>query len=167
MNVLGHNEFQSSTGALLAVRQAQPEDAMDVLRWRNDSHTRGMSRSCGLIAEKEHRTWFGQALRDPDCCLIIGEHLGVSVGMVRFNRGQGDEWEISINVAPEMRGKGLGKKLLTAALSHFAVEHPDASLSAEIRSLNMASKHLFESMGFSLVSCIGDIFHYTRQPPSP
>lgn len=135
---------------------------MDILQWRNDSLARDMSRNGSLIAEEEHRVWFRKALRNPDCCLMIGEYSGVSVGMVRFNREEGCEWEVSINVAPEMRGKGVGKKLLIAAMSHFAAKHSGASLSAEIRPLNKASQHLFESVGFSLVSCVGDILHYKK-----
>lgn len=162
MNIVrqgGENAFVETS---LVVRMAQSEDASDILRWRNDSHTRGMSRNSDLILEKDHQIWLEKTLRDPNFCLIVGLYSNVKFGIVRFNKDKLNEWEVGINIAPEARGKGLGKILLSAALSNFALKHSNVMLNAEVKLFNKVSQHLFESLGFSLASQVGDIRCYTK-----
>jgi RimJ/RimL family protein N-acetyltransferase len=125
----------------MIVRRATAEDALDVLAWRNDAITRAMSRNADVIDEATHLAWFGQALEDPARILLIGEEGGAKAGMVRFDLGA--ESEVSININPAFRGRGVGAELLVLAMSSV-----DGLVLAEIKPENVASQRLFERAGF-------------------
>src|SRR5579871_1373732 len=126
----------------MIVRRATLADAPDVLAWRNDPHARAMSRNTDAVGDTEHMAWFVRALEDPGRLLLIGEQAGGKVGMVRIDRG--DESEVSINVNPACRGRGLGAALLAQALAQV-----DGPIVAEIKPDNRVSRRLFESAGFA------------------
>lgn len=143
----------------LHLRRATIDDALDVLRWRNDPHTRAMSRDDSMLEAQAHLDWFARAVEDPDRLLLIGEHAAASVGMVRFDRLD-QAWEVSINIAPEARGQGHGAPLLGAGLAAFAAAHPGVEVLAVIRPDNAASLRLFEGLGFRPAGGDGDLMRF-------
>lgn len=148
----------------MLIRLAERKDAQDILRWRNDPQTRTMSRNDGLIDAQTHNTWFERALGNRDILLLVGVMLDRPIGMVRFDR-QNDttSWEVSIALAAEERGKGLGKLLLTLAVELFFVTYPASTLLAEIKQCNVASRRLFESAGFLHESRDGEMLKFSLQ----
>lgn len=147
------------------LRRATIDDALEVLRWRNDPHTRAMSRDGSAVERQAHLDWFGRAVESPDRLLLIGEASGQAVGMVRFDR-DGRVWEVSINVAPEARGRGRGAGLLAAGLEAFAALHPAAGIRAVIKRENAASLRLFEGLGFRPTGADGELLHFLK-PAEP
>jgi RimJ/RimL family protein N-acetyltransferase len=135
------------------VRKATRADAPDVLSWRNDPLTRSMSRAQDEVEEAPHLDWFEKALRDPSRTLLIGELDGQKIGMVRFDHG--DEIEVSININPACRGKGLSRALLTQSMAWVR-----GTIVAEIRPENLASRRLFEHAGFSFDGVRDDLRRY-------
>lgn len=129
------------------IRRATVQDALDILRWRNDPLTRAMSRDPTAIEEAAHLAWFARALEDPSRLLLVAEADGQQLGMVRFDEAQG-RWEASINVAPEARGRGLGAAMLKAGLAFFVREVAAEEVEAEIKPENTASLRIFEATGF-------------------
>lgn len=140
----------------LAVRPAVLADSLDVLAWRNDPHTRAMSRNQDEVDAAAHQAWFERALSDPRRALLIGEIDGAKVGMVRIDRGE--ETEVSINLNPAHRGRGLAYALLTQALASVRED-----VWAEIRDGNAASLRLFERAGFELQSTTDGLRRYRRR----
>lgn len=143
--------------ALLSLRLANIEDTQDILRWRNDPLTRAMSRNNDIIEDTQHRIWFNQALQDSKRLFLVGMYAEKKIGMVRFDQQQLKRWEINICLAPEARGKGMGKLILKSALLHFLSQYPEASIIADIKKINLASLRLFESMGFVNNAIVDDI----------
>ena len=82
--------------------------------WRNDPVTRAVSRHHGVVPLDDHLTWLRAALERPDRHLLVGSLDGVDVGTVRWDLEGDREWEVSITVAPEARGRGLAAALLRA-----------------------------------------------------
>jgi len=146
----------------LLLRPATSGDALDILRWRNDPHTRSMSRDTSVIDVDAHLAWFAKALQDPSRLLLVAEAEGEKLGMVRFDEVDGC-WEVNINLAPEVRGQGLGAPLLKAGLSHFAERRPMVAVEAEIRPENAASIRIFESAGFRALPPEGGLLRYAWQ----
>lgn len=116
----------------------RPPNSSDIFllySWRNDKITRKMSKNPRRIETKEHLTWF----KSNRANLQIAEIDGKTVGVVGINANSG---KVSINVAPEFRGKGYGKQMLITACqgqsSLFAIIHKD----------NLASQKIFEAAGF-------------------
>jgi ribosomal protein S18 acetylase RimI-like enzyme len=141
----GSNE-QSVSG--LMVRHAASEDALELLSWRNDPLTRAMSHNTDVISSEQHLAWFDRVLNDPRRCLFIAVAGTEKVGMIRYDQLTEGEWEVSIVIAPQARGRGLGKQLLLHGIKAFYIEHPRVSLLAEIKVGNTVSQALFTSLGF-------------------
>lgn len=139
----------------MTVRKATLDDASDLLAWRNDLLTRAMSRTTEPVEAADHIRWLQQALKDSACTLLIGEDDGRKIGMVRLARGE--ETEISINLNPAVRGRGLARQLLALALA----EERGAIL-AVIKPENLASIQLFEGAGFVLEGTRRGLARYVR-----
>lgn len=142
----------------MKLRQATLGDSLDLWRWRNDPVTRAMSRNSEAVELASHEAWFRRALEGPEISLFIGETEEGAVGMVRFDHGA--ETEVSINLNPAFRGRGLSHALLAAGLAEAA-----GVVFAEIKDENAASRRLFEQAGFRLVGRVGNRGRYRRDPP--
>jgi len=129
------------------LRRARMDDALDVLGWRNDPHTRAMSREGGLVEPDAHLAWFEKALADPRKLVFVAESDGRKVGMARFD-DLGGAWEVSINLAPAERGRGFGRALLEAALAALFQVVGSTPVIAEIKPVNTGSIRVFEAAGF-------------------
>ncbi len=140
----------------MILRKAVSGDADDLLQWRNDPHTRAMSRTPTVVEPQEHMAWFERVLADPAAVLLIGEDGGRKAGMVRLDRGE--RVVVSININPECRGLGYGLALLTEALAQVSDE-----VWAEIKDDNLASQRLFRRAGFEPVGGDGGFGHYRRR----
>ena len=134
----------------LTLRQAVESDSESLLEWRNDATTKAFSLIRGEVTREQHETWFNKTLQDKNCLLIIGEVLGDPVGMVRINilndSGLG---QVSINLSPDFRGRGLSRQLLGSSLLFGAQVFDNVSkYCAEIHIENVASQKIFVSVGF-------------------
>jgi UDP-2,4-diacetamido-2,4,6-trideoxy-beta-L-altropyranose hydrolase len=127
---------------MLRLRPATHDDAMLLYRWQLDPETRRYARNPAAPTQEEHLRWFNHKLSDPDCMFLFAESDGQCVGMVRLDR-RIQEWELSIIVAPESRGHGLGKAILGAL-------NAPGPLIAEVLPGNEGSHRLFKSSGWRL-----------------
>lgn len=135
------------------VRRALPSDSAYVLAWRNDPQARQSSRNSEVIDSGTHDPWFIAVLADSDRHLFIGEiEPGEAIGQVRFDKlssGTSD-YEVSISIAAEARGRGLSLPLLTAAEGQLLNAVHATKLFAFVNDSNLASQRLFESAGYSI-----------------
>lgn len=147
---------------LISVRKATHTDNKDVYDWRNDKLTRQMSLQNNFIDKEEHNNWFEASLNNEGILLVICEEVTTKTkfAIVRFDI-RNDEALISINLAPSQRGKGLAKQCLTESMAYFGEVFPKIlSLYAEIKEINLASKHLFEGVGFNLNKVTKEVMLY-------
>jgi len=139
----------------VTVRQAVRTDILDILLWRNDPRTRQMFWQGKKIDWKEHESWFLYALEDPQSQhnIFIAQIGTDKIGMVRFDTYDGNpqQFEISINMNPGWRGKGLAKSALLESIAAFRDSTKVELLRAETKETNTASRKLFLSCGFSYV----------------
>jgi len=147
------------------IRLANSDDAVEVLRWRNDAQTRAMSWTLDYIDPANHIKWFNAAISDRSRILLIGEFEDKKIGMVRFDACDEDihTWTINIVIAPESRSQGFGSILLFRAISFFNSKLPDDSLIAEVKRRNTASQILFERLGFEKAEIDGEKLEYKLQ----
>jgi RimJ/RimL family protein N-acetyltransferase len=134
----------------MQLRRATSDDALDVLDWRNDPHSREMSRQKQIIATDAHLIWFAAALQDRQKLLLIGERGGEKVGMVRFDDAGRGVWTTSIAVAPACRGRGMGSLLLSNSVDFLVRNAAVRQIDAEVMTENTASRRIFEKCGFVL-----------------
>jgi len=133
----------------LHAREATEADAGLLLGWRNDPRTRRSSRSTAVVALDEHLAWLRGVLADPERLLLVVEHEEAPVGTVRFDRRDGDGWEVSITLAPESRGRGLSGAVLAAGERVAADRLGVRTVFAAVHQDNAASGKLFEKAGYA------------------
>jgi RimJ/RimL family protein N-acetyltransferase len=134
----------------LTLRQAVESDSESLLEWRNDATTKAFSVNSNEVTREQHDAWLNKTLQDKNCLLIIGEVLGVPVGMVRINiLNDSSLARVSINLNPDFRGRGISRQLLGSSLLFGAQVLENLSkYCANIHIENVASQKIFNSVGF-------------------
>ena len=147
---------------VISVRRAEPADSATVFAWRNDEATRIASVSHDIVEWADHEPWYDAALADPQRYLYIALEADDRAGLVRFDiAADGAAAEVSINLNPDFRGRGLARPILAAAIDAFrAAGAGDLELTATIRPENLASIKTFESMGFVRSGAGEQLEHY-------
>lgn len=131
------------------LRKATKEDSQRLFDWRNDAETRQQSLNTALIEWPTHEHWLAKTLVNPDRQLFIFEENGIPVGTCRIDReteNNHEVFELSWAIAPEQRGKGLGKKMLGELLT--LEELCGKLIKATIKGDNLASVKMVEKFGF-------------------
>lgn len=121
----------------MRIRLATPADA--TFLWQVASDARAASFSTAPIGFEAHLNWLAEVINDPHRTLLVGEtESGAQIGFVRFDLEE-QGVRVSIAVARDQRGIGLGGSLLQAALEF----HGPNKYFAEVRQGNTASLRLF------------------------
>ena len=138
-------------GPVVTVRPASMSDADLLLGWRNDPTTRAVSRQRDALDRSEHLAWLEASLRRRDRHVLVGEADGEPVGTVRWDDEGDGEWEVSITVAPEARGRRVAPSLLAAAEAWLATRCGSAlrGYLAVVREDNTPSRRLFVGAGYA------------------
>jgi RimJ/RimL family protein N-acetyltransferase len=130
------------------LRRVTFEDSKMIFEWANDPDTRANSALSDPIPWEDHERWYAERLADEDSDLLIAlTDDEVPVGIVRF-QSQGDQAEISVNVAPSHRGGGLGVEMIGAGCEEFFRIREVPLVVAYIRPGNVASQRAFGRAGF-------------------
>lgn len=134
----------------LIARRALLTDARTLFDWRNHADTRANSRETAAISWDDHANWLERTLlREDRQLFIIEDALGHGIGTVRWDRLSQGDWEVSITVAPEHRGRGMGYAVLQAGERALETPNP-CRLLASVHVENEASGRLFRAAGYLL-----------------
>lgn len=136
---------------LLTVRRADVRDAELLRGWRNDAETRRRSFTKTTVSAAEHRAWLNKRLTSDRAAIWIFNDGEVPVGQVRVDIDR-DVAEVSIVVAPERRGRGYGKAMLSEAVRLLRKEFDDGLRArALVLDDHEASLRTFTACGFHVV----------------
>ena len=141
---------------MIKFRKAALSDLSLLYVWRNDPQTRQNSISTEAIPAKAHAEWLKASLSTPSREIYIGLESEIPVGSVRLDRNSSG-WILSWTIAPEKRGKGLGKEMVKQATTLV-----EGEILAEIKLGNAASMKIAEYAGFKQVSVSGDLTHWKK-----
>lgn len=133
----------------IALRLATQADCRQLLDWRNDPITVAMSLVAEPVSWEDHVRWFESVLANPNRHLLVAEDSQLKYGTVRFDEID-DTAEISITVSPDLRGQGVGSKLLDAAAVWAKNELGLDRIIAQIKANNPASIALFKKGGYEI-----------------
>lgn len=97
---------------------------------------------------ESHVEWFEKAIMDQSRVLCMGVLDGEAFGIVRFLKEEDHIYEVSINLNPKMRGKGLGATFLAKSIEFLGEMGKIDLLYAMLKKVNYPSKRTFEKNGF-------------------
>jgi CMP-N-acetylneuraminic acid synthetase/ribosomal protein S18 acetylase RimI-like enzyme len=134
----------------VVLRAAAAGDRLALWRWRNDPGTRRASFDSREIPLDEHTRWLAQslALRERRLWIVVGEG-GADAGVVRLDV-EGRSATVSIALAPEARGRGLGTAALRALAAEAFGSLGLATLRARVKRDNRASLAVFRRAGYAV-----------------
>ena len=134
---------------MVALRPAAAEDCRQVWRWRNDEETRRASLDPAPIPFATHERWFAESLASATRKLYVVVAGGRGAGVVRLDL-DARRAAVSIHLAPQRRGQGLGPAALRA-LADLAFGTLGVSvLIASVKRDNRASLSAFARAGFAV-----------------
>lgn len=125
------------------------DDSSDLLAWRNEVGARRMYRNRSEVSPEEHMHWLSEKLQDKETFIFIGEEVGIGkVGVCRIQRSSTlMDFEISVAIAENFRGRGIGPQLARLAISTFWLEI-SCPIVAWVNKSNLSSASLFSNLGF-------------------
>jgi UDP-2,4-diacetamido-2,4,6-trideoxy-beta-L-altropyranose hydrolase len=143
--------------AALKVRLAIPEDKFLILNWANDRNVRENAFNQKKIGVEEHHKWFDAQLKDQDgsrLYIIQTVSGNTSVGQVRIDKLNDNQWEIHYSLDFKFRGRGMAQPMLMAALKFFqaGMTKKNIDLIARVKNDNIPSHKIFNTLGFRKIS---------------
>jgi RimJ/RimL family protein N-acetyltransferase len=162
-NRMTFTSYESSMGAMISFRPATTSDSDALFEWRNDPDSREASLSRDPVSRDDHDAWFARSLHSTARWIVMAtDESGERIGMCRFDLDvASSSAEISINLNPAWRGRGLASTVLDGGIAAFREHNPNLiRLTATIRHSNRASARIFLGHGFELEASEGGVDHY-------
>lgn len=131
-------------GGQVGLRFAGQHDVDAMFDWQSDPETRRYANNPEIPSRSEHEAWFKDSLVNPRRKLFVVTHEDRDAGIFRLDRLDGGGYMVSIVVAPDMRGRGVGAAVLEFADRFWSEE----VLKAEILPGNEASLKMFTAAGY-------------------
>jgi UDP-2,4-diacetamido-2,4,6-trideoxy-beta-L-altropyranose hydrolase len=153
----------------IQLRRATADDCHTFWVMANDSTVRQNSFSTDPIPWDVHQAWFKKTLADPECVLLVVMRGQQVAGQVRFNI-DGSHSVISISVVKEMRGRGLGSRVIQCASQYIFDALPVQRIHAYIKPENQTSITSFQKAGYiysqmkTIQNCPAMDFVFSREP---
>jgi spore coat polysaccharide biosynthesis protein SpsF len=142
----------------LSLRKAAMEDALDILKWRNDEKSREGSFNKETINIPQHLEWYKKKIADENCLMFILMEDGHKAGNIRLDI-KDNIAERSYMIAPEHRGRGLGKEILH--LLEQDLPESIKALAGFTLPENAGSRKCFEDNGYTQLTA-GDVICYLK-----
>ena len=135
-------------------KPASMDDAALLLKWRNDPLTRSMSVATEEIDWESHIEWLTGKISRNDSDIYVVHHKDLPIASIRCEQKEGYS-EISWVMAPEHRGRGLGKQMLLEFVRRYKNKYL-----ATIRIENIASQKICTFAGFNNFTNDGGLLFY-------
>jgi len=134
---------------LFQLRPTVADDARKFWEWSNEPGVRAVSFSSEPIPWDTHLAWFTERLADRNCRLWVAmDKLQRPLGQIRFELNAENLATISISLATDIRGRGLGTQLIWMGCLQLFADTQIDDVEALIKPDNIASIRAFENAGF-------------------
>ena len=137
---------------MLKIRKANAKDSHFIWKWRNNKESRVNFKASSVVTKKRHNLWYKTLLEDKKNYVFIGEYNYKQFGIIRYSPKNECEFIVSINMNPEFRNKGYGKKLLILGDKEISTKiKKNIKLVAEVKTDNIKSNRIFKNAGYKLI----------------
>jgi len=131
------------------LRDADYSDMNILYEWVNDTETRLNSFNTGLIPFDIHKKWFKEKLDSKNTLIFIYHNGKENIGQIRFDI-KNDTAFIDYTIAPIMRNKGNGYKMVILAEKKIKFEYPEIKiLAGEVKKENIVSQNVFRKLNYN------------------
>ena len=150
----------------MQIRHVIQSDSLDLFSWRNDKLSREMFRNSSIITIEEHSNWFEEVRKNKRKHIFIGlDDKNNKIGVCRFDIDDNMRAaEVSLNLNPCFRGKGLSRDLLEISLLKFRSSFKKEII-ANVKPSNIPSLKVFEKCNFYFMKNNKDTLLFTNKVP--
>jgi UDP-2,4-diacetamido-2,4,6-trideoxy-beta-L-altropyranose hydrolase len=138
-------EFQIHKIRLQPVRFT---DCNLIWKWANDPLVRQASLSSTVITRDQHQAWFANVIQDLQTYFYIALYENTPIGQIRFDLEEQKIAVVSVSLASEYRGYGLGSPIIQLGVETLFKESKVETIYAYIKPENKASVKVFMKSGF-------------------
>jgi len=139
----------SLTDPELLIRQGVLADSKAIWEINRQPIVRQAAFSSEDIPWASHERWFSAAITDPNRLFLLGCIEQRVAGVARFDRVEEGLLEITIAMAEEFRGQGLGRRIIReTSLKSIGFLPSSKGIRAHIKHENQPSIRAFEAAGF-------------------
>lgn len=140
--------FREMAEEKIFLRKAHENDCKLLWEWANEMEVRRWSFSSQRIAWRDHQKWFADKLKDPNCFHFVAtDRFGNAVGQIRFDFTDFIA-EVHITIDRDMRGCGIGSRLLRVAVGELKDLAPIKYVCGHVLPDNIVSIRAFKKAGF-------------------
>jgi UDP-2,4-diacetamido-2,4,6-trideoxy-beta-L-altropyranose hydrolase len=141
--------MQAIHSANLTIRKVEEADRHLLWEWANDPAVRNVSFSPDPIPWEQHVKWFDSKLADcNNRHYVLQDAQEIPIGQARYQL-DGARAVMSINLAPGLRGRGLGSATMDLASDQLFRETNAQAIHAYVKPDNEPSVRLFQNAGFT------------------
>lgn len=133
----------------IKLHKVQDQDCKLLWEWVNDVDVRQSAFNSKNIAWDDHRTWFLNKRKAPDCFQYIAlNNHDIPIGQIRFDI-KNFVAEIDYSIDKNFRGMGLGKILIKQGIESFCAEvEKPITIQGCVKKENQPSNQIFQRLGF-------------------
>ena len=139
----------------VTLRPATIDDAPLVFEWRNDPDIQAISGTTKELKMHDHLKWFAARLQESHAesiYMVEGSHAG-TIGSARILQDGTSHARISLTIASEYRGRGIGRKVIR--LLKKKIDEMSRIAVARVHTENLTSLRAFMSVGFHIIALEG------------
>lgn len=145
---MAHSKEKLTSPGKLSYRKATFDDCDTLFAWANDPLTRENAHNKKPILYEEHVEWLKNKLYSTDDKIFIVIDDALPVALLRLD-GKENDTLLTYSVAPELRGKGIGKAVISMVPDIIKKERIRCGkIIADVYETNIASNKIFLNAGY-------------------
>lgn len=133
---------------MLTLRRAEPGDCRRIWEWANETEARAQSVHTEPIPWDVHERWFFMHIDSPRCLFYLATVDDTPVGQIRYDITDDTTAVVSVSLAKEWRGHGLGTALARQGSEQCFADSAVERIVGYIKPENAASIRAFAKAGF-------------------
>ena len=143
----------------LSLRKVTIKDLSILYKWANDKNVRANSINKKKKSIDHHTKWLKKKLNSKNNFFYISQLNSIPVGVTRIEKKKNFGY-LSYLVSKKFRKKGFGYIMLIKFINKIYKKFPRLKIKALVIKKNLASKKIFNKIGFKIYKTDKKIFYF-------